>query len=136
MVLDQECQHKVVKKLSLEEGKKEEKSYQLNNLSKLRKRSEFLNLRKDCLTSHGKTVISNHQVSKSKTSKIGLTVTKKIGAAVIRNKVKRILRAIIQRNKNLFVKPIYLEIIAKKEILKCEFEEIEKDIQSILMKIS
>ena len=63
-------------------------------------------------------------------------MTKKIGSAVIRNRVKRILRAIIQNNKNLFEKPLYIEIIAKKEILKCKFEVIEKDIQNILMKIS
>ena len=136
MVLDQECQRKVVKRLSQGEGKKEEKSYQLNDIDKLRKRSEFLDLRKNCITSHGKTIISNHQISKNKTSKIGLTVTKKIGSAVIRNRVKRILRAIIQNNRNLFKKPLYIEIIAKKEILKCKFEVIEKDIQNILMKIS
>ena len=47
MALDQECQRKVVKKLSPEEGKKEEKFFQHNKLDKLRKRSEFLGLRKN-----------------------------------------------------------------------------------------
>ena len=70
MVLDQECQRKVVKRLSLGEGKKEEKSYQLNDIDKLRKRSEFLDLRKNCITSHGKTIISNHQISKIKLQKL------------------------------------------------------------------
>ena len=63
-----------------------------------------------------------------------MTVTKKIGSAVVRNRIKRVLRAVIQKNKNLFTKPINLEIIAKKEILKCKFEIVEKDIQNILIK--
>ena len=82
MVLGQECQHKVAKKSSPEEDKKEEKSSQLN-INKLRKRSEFLDLRKNCSTFHGIAIISNYKESNNKISKIGLTVTKKIGSAVI-----------------------------------------------------
>ena len=119
MVLGQECQHKVAKKSSPEEDKKEEKSSQLN-INKLRKRSEFLDLRKNCSTFHGIAIISNY----------------KIGSAVIRNKIKRILKAVIQKNKKFFVTPIHLEIIAKKEFLKFKFEVIEKDLKDVLKKIS
>ena len=136
MALDQECQRKVVKKSSLEEDKKEEKSFLHNKIGRLRKRSEFLDLRKSCLTFHGKTVISNYQDSKNQTTKTGLTVTKKIGSAVQRNRIKRILRAILEKNKNLLRKPIYFELIAKKEIIKCKYEVIEEDIKDILIKIS
>ena len=135
MVLGQECQHKVAKKSSPEEDKKEEKSSQLN-INKLRKRSEFLDLRKNCSTFHGIAIISNYKESNNKISKIGLTVTKKIGSAVIRSKIKRILRAVIQKNKKFFVTPIRLEIIAKKEFLKFKFEVIEKDLKDVLKKIS
>ena len=136
MVLDQECQHKVAKKSSSEEGKKEEKPSQHNKLCKLRKRSEFLDLRKNCFTSHGKTIISNHRISNGRISKIGFTVTKKIGSAVVRNKIRRILRAVVQKNEKFFIRPVYFEIIAKKEILKSKFKIIEKDLQNILIKIS
>ena len=135
MVLGQECQHKVAKKSSPEEDKKEEKSSQLN-INKLRKRSEFLDLRKNCSTFHGIAIISNYKESNNKISNIGLTVTKKIGSAVIRNKIKRILKAVIQKNKKFFVTPIHLEIIAKKEFLKFKFEVIEKDLKDVLKKIS
>jgi ribonuclease P protein component len=136
MALDQECQRKVVKKLSQEEGKKEEKFSQHNKLDKLRKRSEFLGLRKKCSTFHGTTIISNYKISDTQPSKVGLTVTKKVGSAVVRNRIKRILRAAIHKHRNLFVTPLHLEIIAKKEILKFKFEVIEKDIKNIFKKIS
>ena len=48
-------------------------------------------------------IISNYKKSNNKISKIGLTVTKKIGSAVVRNKIKRILRAVIQKNKKKFL---------------------------------
>ena len=134
MVLDPECQLRVAKKSFLEEGKKEEKSSQHNKIYTLKKRSEFLNLRRNCSTIHGKVTIGNYRFSSNKTSKVGLTVTKKIGSAVVRNRIKRVLRAVIQKNKKLFTKPINLEIIAKKEILKCKFEIVEKDIQKYLIK--
>ena len=76
MVLDQECQRKVVKRLSQGEGKKEEKSYQLNDIDKLRKRSEFLDLRKNCITSHGKTIISNNDILTN--TKLGIYSSKMI----------------------------------------------------------
>ena len=81
MVLDPECQLKVAKKSFLEEGKKEEKSSQHNKIYTLKKRSEFLNLRRNCSTLHGKVTIGNYRFSSNKTSKVGLTVTKKIGSA-------------------------------------------------------
>ena len=135
MVLGQECQHKVVKKSLPEEDKKEEKSSQ-PSINKLRKRSEFLDLRKNCYSFHGTAIIGNYKKSDNKISKIGLTVTKKIGSAVVRNRIKRILRAAIQKNKNFFLTPIYLEIIAKKEFLKFKFKVVENDIKHILKKIS
>ena len=66
------------KKSFLEEGKKEEKSSQHNKIYTLRKRSEFLNLRRNCSTSHGKVTIGNYKFSKTKLQKVGLTVTKKL----------------------------------------------------------
>ena len=95
-----------------------------------------MDLRKNCSTFHGTAIISNYKESNNKISKIGLTVTKKIGSAVIRNKIKRILKAVIQKNKKFFVTPIHLEIIAKKEFLKFKFEVIEKDLKDVLKKIS
>ena len=136
MVLDQECRRKVAKKSLLEEDKKEEKYSQPKIFSKLRKRSEFLNLRKNCCTLHETSIISNYKASDDKISRIGLTVTKKLGSAVVRNKIKRMLRAAIQKNKNLLIKPVHFEIIAKKQILQYKFEVIEKDIKKLLKKIS
>ena len=56
---DPECLRQVEKKYSSEEGKKGEKSSLPNRSNRLKKREEFLDLRNNCVTLHGRTVIIN-----------------------------------------------------------------------------
>ena len=131
MDLDLECQHQVVKKYSSEEGKKEEKYYLPKKIHSLKKRFEFLNLRNDCKTFHGKLVILNitHDINGIK---YGITVTKRIGNAVKRNYLKRVFRYIISKNSKKIIKPVIFEVIPKKNILKHSFSDIEKDVIKLL----
>ncbi|MAI28639.1 MAG: ribonuclease P protein component [Pelagibacteraceae bacterium TMED124] len=133
MDLDPECLHQVEKKYSSEEDKKVGKLYLPNKSNRLKKRSEFLNLRNKCRTFHGKFVIVNIDKS-SDLTKYGLTVSKKIGNAVKRNYLKRIFRSIIRNNWKNIKKPFSFEIIPKKKILHHTFTEIEKDLKEILNK--
>ena len=133
MVLDPECQHQVEKKYSSEEDKKAEKLYLPDKSNRLKKRSEFISLRNNCTTLHGKFVIINIHKSSNPT-KYGLTVSKKIGNAVKRNYLKRIFRSIIRNNWKSIKNSISFEIIPKKKILNYSFNEIEKDIRETLNK--
>ena len=133
MDLDLECLHQVEKKYSSEEDKKVEKLYLPDKSNRLKKRSEFISLRNNCTTLHGKFVIINIHKSSNPT-KYGLTVSKKIGNAVKRNYLKRIFRSIIRNNWKSIKNSISFEIIPKKKILNCSFTEIEKDIKETLNK--
>ena len=96
MDLDPECLHQVEKKYSSEEDKKVEKLYLPDKSNRLKKRSEFISLRSKCNTLHGKFVIININKN-SNFTKYGFTVSKKIGNAVKRNKIRRKLKAIVQK---------------------------------------
>ena len=96
MDLDPECLHQVEKKYSSEEDKKVEKLCLPNKSNRLKKRSEFISLRNKCITLHGKLVIINIDNNASFT-KYGLTVSKKIGNAVKRNRIKRKLKSVVQK---------------------------------------
>ena len=133
MDLDPECLHQVVKKYSSEEDKKVEKLYLPDKSNRLKKRSEFINLRKKCSTLHGKFVIININKN-SNYKKYGLTVSKKIGNAVKRNYLKRIFRSIMINNWKTIKNSVSFEIIPKKKILNHSFAEIEKDIKETLKK--
>ncbi len=65
--------------------------------------------------------------------RIGFTVTKKIGNAVVRNKVKRRFRAITKELLNNYLKKNYdYIIIAKKNSITMDYKELKNDLIKII----
>lgn len=67
-------------------------------------------------------------------NKFGVAVGTKVGNAVIRNKIKRQMRVIIDNNKNIFPRFYNYVIICKKEILNLSFHEMEKELIYLINK--
>ena len=132
MVLDQECHRQEVRKSSQDVDKKEEKNFLPNGLNILKKRSDFLTIRKLGKVIHGSHFIVNYLFSKEDKLAFGFTVSKKIGNAVTRNYIKRVLRHIIRKNFNLIPQKYKFEIIPKKNIEKKKFNDLETDLLKIL----
>jgi len=61
-------------------------------------------------------------------TRYGISVSKKIGNAVVRNKIKRQMKNIIDKNKNLFKKETDYIIIIRKGILDCDYHQIESNL--------
>ena len=60
-----------------------------------------------------------------------ITLTKKIGNAVIRNKLKRQTKSIIDNNKNIYQNNKNYIIIVKKEALNSNYQKMEQSIVSL-----
>jgi ribonuclease P protein component len=71
----------------------------------------------------------------SKNYRFGISVGKKIGNAVVRNKYKRKLRNIVDNNKKLYANNKDYIIIVRKNCLNISHEEIEKSFVSLINKI-
>lgn len=67
-------------------------------------------------------------------NKYGIAVGKKIGKAVLRNKIKRQIRNIIDNNKDLFPNYHNYIIICKKEILNLSFKDINDKLIDLINK--
>ena len=65
-------------------------------------------------------------------NKYGITVPKKTGTAVIRNKIKRRVKNIIDNNKNIVQKNYDYVIIVKTGIIDLTYQEIEKELLKLL----
>ena len=66
--------------------------------------------------------------------KFGLAVSKSIGKAVVRNKIKRQLRVIIDNNKKLFQNNRNYIIMVRKDILNISFQDMEKQLINLMQK--
>lgn len=68
--------------------------------------------------------------------RFGIAVGKKLGNAVVRNKIKRQIRSIIDKNKMLFKKSFNYIIMVRKEYNDLKYNEKEKSLQELLGKVN
>ncbi len=127
MALDQECRRPEEKKSLREEDKKEEKQSPPKTCYVLKKRADFLAVRKKGKTVNTQFFIINFFFPSKSGFKFGLTVSRKIGNAVKRNRIKRIIRSIVVKNINCIPHNAELEIIPKKQLEKKKYSDLEKD---------
>ena len=77
----------------------------------------------------------NQEESRSNKIRTRFIITKKIGTAVIRNRIKRLLREILRLIKIFNFKEIEIIIIAKKNIKDLGFWELNTEINKVLKQI-
>ena len=95
--------------------------------ARLRKRTEFLQLSN---AQHKTTVKGFLVVWRENTlsmARLGITASKKIGCAVVRNRVKRFLREIFRHNRML-LDAVDMNIIARRESAQMDYFEVQREL--------
>jgi ribonuclease P protein component len=96
---------------------------------RLRKRIEFKRAEKNkvarLVTKHLVILAAPNDLPRVR---IGLTASKKIGGAVVRNRAKRLLREIYRRNKHLFPQGYDYILIAKYGMADTGYHELAQEI--------
>lgn len=96
--------------------------------------TEIINLRNSVKSKYFSIFIKKISVENKK-NRYGITVPKKVGNAVVRNKIKRQLKNIIYNNeKNIHSNYDYV-IIIKEAILNLEYCDIEQEFLSLIKKV-
>ncbi|TAK00969.1 ribonuclease P protein component, partial [bacterium] len=101
--------------------------------ARLLRRSEFLNLSRT-----GKKVYTSHFVVLSKTNdkgenRLGVTVSARVGKAVARNRIKRLLREFFRRHSRELSSPQDIVIIARKGAGELLLDEVTKELRGALI---
>ena len=101
--------------------------------ARLLRRSEFLNLSRT-----GKKVYTSHFVVLSKTNdkgenRLGVTVSARVGKAVTRNRIKRLLREFFRRHSREVSSPQDIVIIARKGAGELLLDEVTKELRGALI---
>ncbi len=83
------------------------------------------------LYSKGKSAVTPYLVvyvrkTKKRDIRIGLTVSTKLGKAVVRNRVRRRLREIYRLNEESFVQGIELVVVARVKAARASYRQLEQ----------
>lgn len=95
---------------------------------RLRKRSEFLKLKESDKKFASRGILVVWQENNLAYARLGVTVSKKVGCAVTRNRVKRFVREIFRSNR-LLLPAIDLNVIARSEAAKMDFALVQLELQ-------
>ena len=138
MDLGQECPAPLVEKLSIIEEQKAEWNYRCNKTlffrpHKITKRKEYkLFYGASCVESPSFLI---YYAYCNEGFRYGITATKKLGNAVIRNRCKRIVRALINSYARTNITPIRINIVARTFLLTKKFCSIEQEFFIVINKI-
>ena len=111
------------------------KRYNFSRKQRLLKRRDFVEL------SHRGKKIQNYYFlalyikNNENRSRLGITVTNKVGNAATRNKIKRYCREFFRLNKDCISKNIDINIIAKKKATYLDGKETFRKLEDIFRKI-
>lgn len=96
---------------------------------------EFENIIKQGSCIKNKYYIVHYKNNELPYDKYGISVSKKLGNAVFRNKYKRILRSIIDNYKKLYINNKDYIIILRREAISRSYEELEKEFFALMNNI-
>lgn len=99
----------------------------LDPRERIRKKKDFLNLYKKGNRYRGKYFTLIHLSSDSAFSRVGVVASRKVGSAVTRNRVKRWMRELFRRNKELLAGPVDLLIVALPAMREAAWKDVREE---------
>ena len=106
----------------------------LPSINRLKKRKEFAYIYKNGKRFNSKNLSLVLINSKLNVTRVGFSVSNKVGKAVQRNKIKRQLRSIVREQLNNLRIHQNFVLIAHPTIVECDFSKMEAEVLSLLKK--
>ena len=100
----------------------------------VRKRADFELIYKTGFKRSGRLMTMFTRERETGPARLGIAATRKMGAAVERNRAKRLVRELFRHNKP--VTAVDVVIVPRREILEAPYERIEAEYRSLLSKPS
>jgi ribonuclease P protein component len=96
---------------------------------RIRKRAEYLEIQRSGVAVHGRLLIGIALKVEDRTSaRLGITTTKRIGSAVVRNRVRRMIREAFRRNRDVFPPSTDVIVVAKRASIDVAAAAIAEDL--------
>jgi ribonuclease P protein component len=101
---------------------------------RIRKRKDYLTIYQQGTRGYSEHFITITKKNPLGVQRLGITVSKKVGNAVKRNRIKRLLREFFRLNKSRLSNSQDILIMAKKGIPAFRYQDICKELEGILFK--
>ncbi len=102
---------------------------------RLLKRSEYLELFKQGKKEHNKHFIINYTNQHLNKTRLGITVSRKVGGAVTRNRLKRLVREYFRLNKHRLSGSSDINLIIKREASNLTTDNMFSSLDNIFSKL-
>lgn len=112
------------------------KRFSFTKEERLLRRVEFLAVTEGGRRVYTRSLIVFIRPNTLNVSRIGITVSKKIGIAVKRNRIKRLVREFFRLNKAEIEKGIDIVVIAKREAAGLDFKEVSRELKRAVIPAS
>lgn len=107
----------------------------LRPVERIRRKKDFIELYRKGRRLRGRYFHLVFQPNGLEYSRLGVVVSRKIGKATARNRVKRWFRELFRRNKNLLPGPVDLIFIARSDICGRTRDEVEAEFKAVLARL-
>ena len=106
-------------------------------IQKLRKSFEFERVKaKGCSYKADAFFAQVHRNPSTTIPRLGIIATRRLGNAVTRNRVKRVVREVFRKNSDIMIPEAEIIILPRKKMRNLEFSQIEKKFKELLEKLS
>ncbi len=112
------------------------REYSFKKRIRILKTEDYLNLRKKSIKVENSTFYLIYKKNQFELSRIGLTVSKRTGNAVVRNRIKRVIRDYYRQNKYSGNNNYEINIIAKKSAAGKTNKELIESLKNVFLKIN
>ena len=111
-------------------------AFSFNKSDRILKRSGFVKLFKKGHRIHRGPFVVNFATNGLGNLRLGITVSKKVGCAVIRNRIKRLVREYFRHHKTQIENAYDLNIIAKSGAARLSSQELNQALRHLFSEIS
>jgi ribonuclease P protein component len=100
--------------------------------ARIRKRAEYLEIQRTGAAVHGHLLIGIVRRTEGRAAaRIGITTTKKLGSAVVRNRVRRMIREAFRRNRAAFSPNMDVVVVARRASIDVTSAAIAEDLAQL-----
>jgi ribonuclease P protein component len=107
----------------------------MSGLTKIKKNAEFRKIYNSRKSVADRNMVLYFLSNDKEDCRFGFTVSKKIGNAVTRNRIRRLFGEVCRLNKEKFPVGYDFILLARREIVGLDFSQIEKGLLGLLKKL-